>query len=80
MKSKSLSHRRKMLEYYKLIIDKVSFSAHLFEKELKKAIRAILPDDMPKLMDWAYQKYGSVYRRILDALFKPQSTLNAGMT
>ncbi len=58
-----------MLAYYKQVIDKVSFSAYLFEKEMRKAVRAILPDDLDELRDWAFEKYESLYRSILERIF-----------
>jgi hypothetical protein len=69
MRKAMLTQRRKMLAYYKQVIDKVSFSAYLFEKEMRKAVRAILPDDLDELRDWAFEKYESLYRSILERIF-----------
>jgi hypothetical protein len=75
MKKRARLQRRKMLRYYKQVIDKVSFSAFLFEKELRKAIRSILPDDLPELAQWAYAKFGHIYGQILDSLLGRQESL-----
>ena len=38
-----------MLEYIKLILEKVSFDAALFEKELKKYLKLLLPQELKTL-------------------------------
>jgi hypothetical protein len=57
-----------MLEYAKLILDRVSFDAFLFEHELKKAL-ASLQDEKSKeeLSLWCYEKFSSKYGQILHA-------------
>lgn len=58
-----------LLEYIKVILQKVSFDAKLFEKELKKAIRMLVPEEVTTLKTWCYEQFGSVYRRILRRCF-----------
>ena len=41
-----------MLEYYKTVLQKVSFDVKLFSKELKKAITKLLPDEIEELKVW----------------------------
>jgi len=41
-----------MLEYYKTVLQKVSFDVKLFSKELKKAITKLLPDEIEELKAW----------------------------
>jgi len=41
-----------MLEYYKTVLQKVSFDVKLFSKELKKAITKLLPDEIEELKTW----------------------------
>lgn len=41
-----------MLNYYILILEKVSFNVGLFGKELKKAIRVLLPIEITILENW----------------------------
>ncbi|MDX1332155.1 MAG: hypothetical protein R3252_03925 [Robiginitalea sp.] len=41
-----------MLEYTKTVLQKVSFDARLFSKELKKAIDRLLPNELAELKEW----------------------------
>jgi len=41
-----------MLEYYKTVLQKVSFDVKLFSKELKKAITKLLPEEIEELKAW----------------------------
>ncbi len=43
---------RPMLEYYKTVLQKVSFDVKLFSKELKKAISKLLPEEIEELKTW----------------------------
>ncbi len=58
-----------MLEYFKTILSKVSFDKRLFEKELKKAIKALVRDEIDQLKEWCYKKFDIQYRPILAACF-----------
>lgn len=58
-----------LLEYVKLILQKVSFDARLFEKELRKAIRQLIPAEVKELKMWCYAQFGKVYYRILRRSF-----------
>lgn len=58
-----------MLNYVKLILQKVSFDRHLFEKELRKAIASLLPQELEELRAWCYEQYSSKYYLILDKCF-----------
>lgn len=46
---------RAMLEYYKTVLQKVSFDVKLFSKELKKAITRLLPHEIEELKYWLYR-------------------------
>ncbi len=46
---------RAMLEYTKTVLQKVSFDAKLFSKELKKAISRLLPSEIEELKRWLLQ-------------------------
>ncbi len=64
-----------MLEYVKLILEKVSFDKKLFEKELKKGLLTLVPDEVKQLKEWCYTKFGNIYRTILNKIFnRPQFT------
>lgn len=58
-----------MLEYFKTILSKVSFDKRLFEKELKKAIKALVPGEINVLKEWCYKKFGHQYQPILQECF-----------
>ena len=47
-----ISMPRAMLDYTKTILQKVSFDAKLFNKELKKAISRLLPSEIEELKIW----------------------------
>lgn len=62
-----------MLEYVKMILEKVSFDKKLFEKELMKGIKELIPDDVKELQSWCYARFGNIYQNILNRIFrKPQ--------
>jgi hypothetical protein len=46
-----------MLDYYKMILDKVSFDAALFKKELRKAIGNLVAPDAEALLSWCIGRY-----------------------
>jgi hypothetical protein len=46
---------RAMLEYTKTVLKKVSFDTKLFCKELKKAVKRLLPDELEELRQWLHQ-------------------------
>jgi len=58
-----------MLEYVKIILKKVSFDRKLFEKELKKAITSLLAEEVNKLKEWCYRKFGKIHRPVLNRCF-----------
>ena len=55
-----------MLEYFKTILSKVSFDRKLFEKELKKAIKFVLKDDLIELKRWCYDNFGQQYGNVIE--------------
>ena len=59
-----------MLAYIKLILEKVSFDRTLFEKELKKGIKQLLPAEVLELKKWCYDKFGGIYKNILNKVFQ----------
>jgi hypothetical protein len=64
-----------MLDYIKMILLKVSFSKKLFEKELRKALHHIQPDDLLGFKTWCYQEFARLYRRVLKRVFMQYSSL-----
>jgi hypothetical protein len=59
----------KMLNYFKTILSRVSFDARLFEKELRKAIKMLIAEELQELRNWCYANYGNQYRSILNRCF-----------
>lgn len=60
---------RKMLDYFKSILTRVSFDAKLFEKELLKAIKSLVADEVQELKGWCYANFGIQHTAILDRCF-----------
>lgn len=58
-----------MLEYFKIILSKVSFDKKLFERELRKAIKSLVKDELNELKKWCYAQFGKVYGPIIDRQF-----------
>lgn len=58
-----------MLEYVKTILKKVSFDKDLFEKELFKAIKSLVKEEVRKLRSWCYRTFGHIYPKILNQCF-----------
>ncbi|MGA0559346.1 hypothetical protein ACO2Q8_21990 [Larkinella sp. VNQ87] len=58
-----------MLEYIKTILQKVSFDKKLFEKELKKAISLLIPEEVKQLKSWCYEKFSNLYLSVLNRCF-----------
>lgn len=50
-----------MLEYSKMILEKVSFDAQLFQREFRKAISKLLPCDANELIQWCSTRYGEKF-------------------
>lgn len=61
-----------MLAYVKIVLEKVSFDKTLFEKELKKGMNLLLPEEVKDLKGWCYAQFGSMYRTVLNKIFKKQ--------
>jgi hypothetical protein len=64
-----------MLEYFKIILSKVSFSKELFERELRKAIAALVPKEVDQLRVWCYAKFNHLYAEVLNRCFAVGSTV-----
>lgn len=59
-----------MLKYTKEILTKVSFDAQLFEKELKKAIKLLVPGEINELKQWCHEQFGKLYSALINRCFK----------
>lgn len=58
-----------MLNYVKTVLTKVSFDALLFEKELRKAIKMLIADELNELKQWCYNRFGAEHEAILNRCF-----------
>lgn len=59
----------KMLNYFKTILSRVSFDARLFEKELLKAIKTLVAEEIQELKNWCYTNFGNEHEAILNRCF-----------
>jgi hypothetical protein len=59
-----------MLKYAKEILTKVSFDAQLFEKELKKAIKMLVHEELIELKNWCHEKFGKLYNSLINRCFQ----------
>ncbi len=57
------------LDYVKMILEKVSFDAKLFEKELRKAIKNLAIDEIKFLHEWCFERYGKTYEKLITKCF-----------
>jgi hypothetical protein len=51
-----------MLEYSKMILEKVSFDASLFENELRKSKRSLIENEIDELRKWCSDNFGERYQ------------------
>ena len=58
-----------MLDFYKLILSKVSFDKELLLKELKKSTRVLSSTELVDLQIWCYQNLSKLHKRELDLVF-----------
>lgn len=58
-----------MIQYFKLVLEKVSFDRYLFEKELKKALLTVVPTDFIELRNWCYENFSNKHVAILNRHF-----------
>ena len=58
-----------MLDYVKIILQKVSFNEYLFEKELGKSLKNLLREDVLELKKWCYEHFSDSYLQILNQYF-----------
>jgi hypothetical protein len=57
------------LDYVKVILQKVSFDAKLFEKELRKAIKTLVADEIKELRTWCSEQFGIMYNQLIEKCF-----------
>jgi hypothetical protein len=52
-----------MLEYCKIILEKLSFNRTLFHKEYKKSFRYLQPEERVEFKRWVRDRYREMMRR-----------------
>ena len=57
-----------MLNYVKTVLSRVSFDARLFEKELRKAIKVLISEEVLELKKGCYANFGN-HAAILNRCF-----------
>ena len=58
---KAKEKSQKMLAYSKNVLNKMSFDIALFKKELSKACKNLLEEEIEELMSWVMEKFGPQY-------------------
>ena len=58
-----------MLEYQKMILNKVSFDKRLFKKELLKSFKWLEPEEIKNLQDWVQDKHNNEHSDIIEEVF-----------
>jgi hypothetical protein len=61
---------RKMMEFSKQVLQKVSFDQRLFKKELIKARRWLGQHDQLVLKAWCLATFGHVYKDVIVEVFQ----------
>ncbi len=61
---------RKMMEFSKQVLQKVSFDQRLFKKELIKARRWVGQHDQLVLKAWCLATFGHVYKDVIIEVFQ----------
>lgn len=64
-----IKNRISTFDYCKLILKKVSFSSYLFERELRKAIKACDPRQLHVLKRWCLKKFWQVHQPLILKVF-----------
>lgn len=58
-----------MLEYFKVILEKVSFDPSLFKTEFRKAAHKLMDAELNELKKWCIDTFGISYCQSVDPSF-----------
>jgi len=58
---KAREKSKKMLAYSQNVLNKMSFDVLLFKKELTKACKNLLAEEVDELMKWVLENFGAQY-------------------
>lgn len=61
-----------MLEFKKRILQKVSFDLEIFEKELNKAAKWMMDDELMELKSWCKNNFSDNHQVIIDKCFQAE--------
>lgn len=59
-----------MLEYVKMVLNKVSFDVTLFRKELLKSLGWLNAEEKEELRRWTEKEYGKLYGYVINDVFR----------
>lgn len=59
-----------MLEYTKLVLQKVSFNRELFSKELRKAFKWLQKEELVMLQAWCIVTFSDSYHDVISEVFR----------
>jgi hypothetical protein len=65
---------RKMMEFSKQVLHKVSFDRLLFKKELTKACKWLGKSDQLVLQAWCMATFGHIYKDVIVEVFEKTMT------
>lgn len=58
-----------MMDYWKLILKKVSFDLKLFEKELLKALDTLVESEIQEFKNWCFENFEGKHQTVLIRCF-----------
>jgi hypothetical protein len=59
-----------LLIYIQTILERVSFDAHLFEKELLKSLKMLNRQEIRALRKWCVAQFGQLYGQLIRRVFR----------
>ncbi|PLX11675.1 MAG: hypothetical protein C0594_03340 [Marinilabiliales bacterium] len=62
---KKIAVMRKMLEYQKMIIEKVSFDKKILKREIHKSLKWLSTFEFQELITWLQRKFGPTYADVI---------------
>jgi hypothetical protein len=57
------------LELQMMVLENVSESQSLFEKELRKSFKWLAKDELQRLHSWAIAKFNDKYSKLIDCVY-----------
>jgi hypothetical protein len=60
----------RMLDHQKIVLEQVTDDKYLFQKELKKSVSWLTPEDAKKLYGWLRKNFWDSHKKEIQAVFK----------